>query len=94
MPLFRCRICGENFPGRLIGEEDPVGFYATRFIEATNADEASATVREQLRNDDIFNIPEELRSEDARIFFEEIVEVLPNTVQQPDAGFSFFIMGS
>jgi hypothetical protein len=34
MPLFRCSIRGENFPGELIGLTTAARFKATRFVEA------------------------------------------------------------
>ena len=94
MPLYRCLVCGENFPGALLGKPSPIGFYATRFIEANSRDEAETSVLDQLRNEDVLNIPVELRSKDARIFFEEIMEVGAATERAPNAGFTFFVMGS
>ena len=94
MPLYRCLICGENFPGALVGKRSPIGFYATRFIEATSRDEAESLALDQLRNEDALDVPAELRSQDARVFFEEIVEVSTDTERVPNAGFTFFVMGS
>ena len=94
MPLYRCLMCGENFPGYMLGETAPIGFYATRFVEAENQEQAEILALESLREEDFFNIPLEKRSEDAKIVFEEIMEVHPDTEQTPNSGFSFFIMGS
>ncbi|MGE8225307.1 MAG: hypothetical protein ACN6RK_05935 [Stenotrophomonas sp.] len=94
MPLYRCLICGENFPGALLGKPSPVGFYATRFVEAATPDEAEARVLDLLRNEDVLQIPAELRNEDARVFFEEIVEVSADSERIPNSGFTFFVMGS
>ena len=51
MPLFRCSIRGENFPGELIGLTTAVGFHATRFVDAESATEAEqiGVSRERLR---------------------------------------------
>jgi hypothetical protein len=49
MAWFRCFICGENFPGQLIGETQLVGFYVTRFVEATDAAGAEAAALQALR---------------------------------------------
>ena len=94
MPLYRCSICGENFPGALLGKHSPIGFYATRFVEAATPGEAEAQVLDLLRNEDVLNIPAELRNEDARIFFEEIAEVSADSERVPNSGFTFFVMGS
>lgn len=94
MPLFRCLICGENFPGTLVGKTSPVGFYATRFVEAASEEAAMAAALERLRAEEALEVPAELRNEDARVFFEQILEVSPDTERVPDGGFTFFIMGS
>ena len=49
---------------------------------------------ELLRGEEVFNIPPEARTEDARVFFEEIVEAAPDTERVPNGGFSFFVMGT
>ncbi len=94
MPLYRCLICGENFPGALLGKHSPIGFYATRFVEAATPGEAEAQVLDLLRNDDVLKIRAELRNEDARVFFEEIAEVSADSERAPNSGFTFFAMGS
>lgn len=94
MPLYRCSIRGEDFPGLLLGESEPVGFYATRFVEAPTADEAELRALRSLRGEDIFNLPAEARTGDARIFFEEVVELDAGAERGPDSGFAFFLMGS
>ena len=95
MPLFRCMIRGENFPGQLIGKKELVGFYATRFVEADSAEEAELSGLEMLRNDPSFEIrSEKLRQQEppAKVFFEEIVEVAPETDQVPNKGATWFNM--
>ena len=94
MPLYRCSICGEDFPGALVGKRSPIGFYATRFVEAANRDTAEAQVLDSLRNEAALQIPAELRNEDARVFFEEIAEVSADSERVPNSGFTFFVMGS
>ena len=94
MPLYRCSICAENFPGALLGKPAPIGFYATRFVEAATRDEAEAQVLDLLRNEDVLQIHAELRNEDARVFFEEIAEVSADNERLPNSGFTFFVMGS
>jgi hypothetical protein len=94
MPLYRCSICGENFPGAMLGESSPIGFYTTRFVEASNPDEAEMLALGLLRDEEIFNVPPESRSEDARVFFEEILEVPMNADRVTGSGFTFFVMGT
>ena len=94
MPLYRCSICGENFPGAMLGESLPIGFHTTRFVDAAGPEEAEMLALDLLRSEEFFNIPPESRSEDAKVFFEEIVEVAPNTERVPNSGFSFFVMGT
>ncbi|WP_035057451.1 hypothetical protein [Andreprevotia chitinilytica] len=94
MPLFRCSILGENFPGTLAGVPEPIGFYATRYVKASSADEAEAAALKLLRQDKDLALPQGTRMQDARIYFEEIIEVASNTEQVSNSGFSFFRMGT
>src|SRR3546814_12937219 len=61
MPLFRCIICGENFPGTLLGQEELVGFYTTRFVEADSPEQAEIMAIELLRNDTSLDVSAEHR---------------------------------
>lgn len=90
MPLFRCLIRGENFPGALIGSEEPIGFYTTRFVEAGSPEEAEMLAIGLLRDDANLDVP----PEHASVYFEEIEEVPERTEQLPDKGFSFFPMSA
>ena len=94
MPLYRCLILGENFPGVLLGEPEPVGFYTTRFVEAATAEEAQELALEMLRTDEVLRVASEARTKDARIHFEQIEEVATNCDRTPNSGFSFFVMDS
>src|SRR3546814_17175149 len=75
MPLFRCIICGENFPGTLLGQEELVGFYTTRFVEADSPEQAEIMAIELLRNDPSLDVSSEHRTQSAKVFFEDIDEV-------------------
>lgn len=94
MRLFRCSICGENFPGKLLDQEDLVGFYATRYVEADTPEQAELIALDLLREDAGLDLPPEHRSQDARVYFESIDEVPEDTERAPNAGFVFFTMGS
>jgi hypothetical protein len=75
MAWFRCFIRGENFPGQLAGEDGPVGFYVTRFVEATDAAAAESVALQALRAE-LTPPPGYMPSGQARVYFEEI-EKLP-----------------
>jgi hypothetical protein len=94
MALFRCFILGENFPGALLGKAEPVGFYTTRFVEASSESEAETLALDALRSEDAFNLPADVRSEDAKVYFESIEEVPGDTDRVPGSGFTFFVMGT
>ena len=94
MPLFRCMIRGENFPGRILGQEDAIGFYTTRFVEADSAPEAEVFAVELLRSDDALIVPGKYKTIDAKIYLEIIDEVPPETERKPNKGFTFFTMGT
>jgi hypothetical protein len=92
MPLFRCSIRGENFPGELIGLTAAVGFHATRFVDARSAAEAEATAVAALRQDAALTVTSEPRVKNAKVYFENIEEVPSDTERSPNSGFTFFTM--
>lgn len=94
MPIFRCEILGENFPGLILGEPDPIGFYTTRFIDAPSAAEAEQTALAMLRDAPQLQVPQEARSDNARVFFEQIEEQTKGEVPGVNTGFVFFRMGT
>ena len=94
MPLYRCSICGENFPGKLLDQDELVGFYTTRYVEADTPEQAELSALELLRNDSSLELSPEHRTQDAKVYFEDIDEVPADTEQKPNAGFVFFTMGT
>jgi hypothetical protein len=92
MPLFRCSIRGENFPGELIGLTAAVGFHATRFVDAQSAAEAEQIAVAALRHDAALTITSEPRVKNAKVYFESIEEVPAETERLPNTGFTFFRM--
>jgi hypothetical protein len=86
---------GENFPGRLIGSRKPIGFYVTRFVEAQSVEDAESLALQALQRERSLRVPPVVRKRfaDARVYFEEIVEVEPRW-KRPKKGFSFFEMGT
>jgi hypothetical protein len=93
MPLFRCSIRGENFPGELIGLTSAVGFHAIRYVDAPSAIEAEQFAVAALRQDAGLTVTSEPRVKNAKVFFESIDEVPADTQRMPDTGFTFFTMG-
>lgn len=92
MPLFRCSIRGENFPGELIGRTTAIGFHATRFVDAKSAEEAERIAVAALREDATLTVTAEPRVKNAKVYFESIEEVPSETERVPNEGFSFFSM--
>ena len=88
-------IRGENFPGQLMRKRGLYGFYTTRFVEAENAEQAELAGLEALRSDEDLQIrSEKLKQQEppAKVFFEDIVEVAPNTKRVPNKGATWFEM--
>jgi hypothetical protein len=92
MPLFRCFIRGENFPGELIGQTAAVGFHATRFVNAGSVEEAERIAVAALREDAALTVTSKPRVKNAKVYFESIEEVPADTERVPYSGFSFFSM--
>ena len=92
MPLFRCFIRGENFPGELIGQTTAIGFHATRFVDAQSAQEAERIAVAALREDAALTVTVEPRVKNAKVFFESIEEVPSDTERVANTGFAFFSM--
>ena len=92
MAWFRCFIRGENFPGG-DGSNGLVGFYTTRFVEADNADEAEMRGLESLRSHEwLASLRGHPQADRARVFFEEIEQVLAETAPANPPGLVFFAM--
>ena len=83
MPLYRCFIRGENFPMTQEGEFRLMGFYTTRWVEAPDAEAAETAGMDMLRAEYSFSNEERQRAPDARVYFEEVVEVPSDTPRIP-----------
>ncbi|HEY1189613.1 MAG TPA: hypothetical protein VGE74_18345 [Gemmata sp.] len=93
MAWFRCFIRGENFPGELIGAAGPVGFYATRFVEAASPEAAEGAVLQALKAEpNLAPPPGYTPSGQARVFFEEIEEVVGELAPSVPPGFAWHPM--
>lgn len=92
MKKYKVFVNGQNFLLNLDGESKKVGFYATRFVEADNEDEAEGKVigifqsESQLR-DNILND----NSDNPMMYVESVSEVKSfDDVGRTDAGYSFY----
>jgi hypothetical protein len=94
MPLFRVLLLGENFPGAILGQEESVGFYTTRFVEAIAKEHAEAEALAVLQADPALTLRRDQRTKSATVKIEELVEVPTSTERKPNAGFTFFTMGT
>jgi hypothetical protein len=95
MPWFQCFIRGENFPGQLIGESDPIGFYVTRFVETGDAESAESMALQALRSEPkLTPLLGHTPKPEARVFFEEIEELPEAQVPAVPPGFIFYPMAA
>jgi len=96
MAWFKCYIAGENFPGAIIGEDNLVGFYTTRYAEASSSAEAEIVALAILRQDQSMKLPEgAVPSHEARVYFEKVEEVEVDEVPKSQGqGFTFYRMGT
>ncbi|MET0355413.1 MAG: hypothetical protein ABW044_01480 [Cellvibrio sp.] len=95
MKWFRCLVEGRDFPGVLIEQTSPVGFYTTRFVEAKTAEDAEVVVLTSLRVEKALTLPNGyLKPANAKVFFNEITEVDVLEVPKQPSGFTFYVMGT
>jgi len=89
MPWYQCFIRGEKFPGFVLRQRKPVGFYTTRFVEAPDVEAAEAKALAQLKRDKTLAVPRFRRNRMARVHFEEMRE-LPRRPVNVKTGFVFY----
>jgi len=95
MKWFRCLIKGENFPGALVNSDKLIGFYTTRCVEAETYEEAEMKALASLKNEESLQLPVGLVPPNtAKVYFEEIIEIMESEVPEVNAGFSFYVMGT
>ncbi len=93
MEWFRCFIRGENFPGQMAGEAGRVGFYVTRFVEATNPEAAETAALQALRAEEkLAPPPGYIPMGRERVFFEGIEEVAAEQVPAVQPGIAWYPM--
>ena len=95
MAWFRCLIRGENFPGNLVGEPGLVGFYVTRFVEASRAEDAESCALQALRSEPKLARPSDQTPPGLpRVHFEEIQELHASEVPAQQPGFTWYPMNT
>ena len=93
MPWYKCFVAGKNFPGELVGETSPVGFYTTRFAHAGSPEEAEVKALDELRKDARLKLPDEASaSPESRVYFEKVVEVSASEVPLKEKAFVWYVM--
>ena len=76
MPFYRCFIRGENFASKKDSGWDLMGFYTTRWVQASNPPAAEQRAVAQLRQEPEFQRPEGyFGGPPAKVFVEEITHV-------------------
>ncbi|MBU1384890.1 MAG: hypothetical protein KKG14_13970 [Alphaproteobacteria bacterium] len=85
MAWFKCLIEGENFPGTLIQQDGLVGFFVIRCVEAETEEEAEAKALAALKQEPMFDLGGAAKPKDARVYFNEIVEIDEPLAQLPGA---------
>src|SRR5262245_3088122 len=93
VPWFKCPVSGENFPGVLIGQQMPLGFYTTRFIEAIDADSAEVIALQSLRADPDLAPPRGFTATgQAKLYVQEIEEIGAHEVPAVQPGIVWYPM--
>jgi len=93
MKWFKCLVCGENFPGELIGHDQPVGFCTTQFVQAETPQDAESKAVLRLKKHKSLQLHDEtIKRDAAKVYFENTVEVMADEVDNPQQGLSFYPM--
>ena len=69
-----------------------MGFYTTKWVEAETAEAAEPIALEMLRDELRFSEEDRRRAPDAKVYFEEVVEMPAETPRVPNAGATWFPM--
>lgn len=85
MAWFKCILEGENFPGSLIQQEGLIGFFIVRCVEADTEDEAETRALAALKQEAMFDLGDATKPKDAKVYFNEIVEIDEPLVPLPGA---------
>ncbi len=90
--IYQCLIRGENFPGMIIGEDGLVGFFTTRWVDASDEVAAEEMALARLKDEALFEVVPEFRNSESRIYFDEIVAVAERPSDIIEGGATWFSM--
>jgi hypothetical protein len=92
LTIYQCFIRGENFPGMVIGEDGLVGFFTTRWVEASDEVAAEQVTLARLKDESLFEVAPEFRNSEARVYFDKIVAVAERPSDIIEGGATWFPM--
>lgn len=90
MPLWRVKLNGQNFWLRMNGTPKRLGFFTTRYVEASNAQEAELLAVQLIRDDPELRPVINEHSDPPKVFAEEIVQVAVPSHNRPNTGYTFY----
>jgi hypothetical protein len=88
VPTYRVLLNGENFRFEQGGKR--IGFYTTRFVQASSPEEAELAAVQELRNEPKLANAVKDPAAPAMLYAEEIVEVEPDSVPETELGLAFY----
>lgn len=93
MKYYRVLLNGQNFLINYEGKKIYMGFYTTRFVEASNSEEAELKAVNNIRNNEKLKDATLNKSwqKKAKIYLDEIYEIEEKDVQR-DYGFGWYKM--
>jgi hypothetical protein len=88
----RCLVEGKHFPAVIVGEKGTVGFYTTRFVQASSPHEVESLVLASLRQEPSLQLPQGTpKPKNAKVYITEVTHVQAADVPTTEQGFAFFI---
>lgn len=91
MPLFRTLIRGERFLIESEGQIKLLGFYTTRFVEASDPEDAEYKAVDLIRNDQALReCIRNTKSDPPTMFVEKIDELEQGEELPSNTGYTFF----
>jgi hypothetical protein len=92
MPFYRCLIRGENFAWKTDSGWELMGFYTTRWVQASHAPAAEQHVVTRLREEPEFQRPDGyVGGPPTKVFIEEIAKVRSLPLRR-GSGATWFVM--
>jgi hypothetical protein len=89
MPSYRVLLRGQNVWMRIEGKPRRMGFFTTRFVEASDAERAGPVAVAALRDEERLK-PLNEAGDPPEVFCDEVEEVSPADVADGGRGLAFF----